>query len=148
MWNFDVKMSQPLLGAATGAIWKCSSAIFRKGGPPSSLCSGEERSDRINTESVVNLLVSLLEEQPEEVLVNVSGALCQIAKADLETNAPLIKKAEAIPPLMALLTRNNTVPKRFQTFIQAASKNKNLFEINEDLVALVGPFGKYDESDG
>jgi len=63
----------------------------------------------VNTEGIVTLLVSLLEEQPEEVLVNVSGTLYQIAKADLEVNAPLIKKADAIRPLMSLLTRNNTV---------------------------------------
>lgn len=55
------------------------------------------------------MLVSLLVEQPEEILINVSGAIYEIAKADLEANAIHMKKANAIAPLLALLTRSNTV---------------------------------------
>lgn len=107
------------MAAATGAIWKCSSVIFRKNEGDSSISSltldpqgtgyMSSSPDIMSTEGIINLLVTLLVNQPEEVLVNVAGALYEIAKADLEYNAPLIKKAQAIKPLMALLTRSNTV---------------------------------------
>ncbi len=92
-----------MLAAATGAIWKCSSSIFRKDGESSissvvmepgggGLSGYIAASSEMSTEGIINLLVALLIDQPEDVLVNVAGALYQIAKADLEYNALVIKK--------------------------------------------------------
>jgi len=84
---------QPLLAAATGAIWKCAASLSAR--------YLEER-------DIVGLLIGLLEEEPENVCANVAGAIEQIVKTEPK-NAFLIKKANAIPPLIGLLTINNPV---------------------------------------
>jgi len=56
----------------------------------------------------IEMLISLLDDEPENVLTNVAGAIEQIVKTDPK-NAYLIKKAGAIPPLIGLLTINNPV---------------------------------------
>jgi hypothetical protein len=53
-----------LLGACTGAIWKCAASI----------ASDKKYLDQ----GLVELLVSLLEDEPEYVLANVAGAIEQI----------------------------------------------------------------------
>jgi hypothetical protein len=82
--------NKELLAAATGAIWKCSISpenvvIFQK----------------LKT---VDLLVGLLGE-PEEVLINVVGALAELAKDP--TCRLSLRKANGIPPLINLLTGTN-----------------------------------------
>jgi hypothetical protein len=87
---------QPLLAAATGAVWKCASAIAK--------------ARKYLDQGLVELLVNLLEDEPEYILANVAGAIEQIIKTD-PVNAGLIKRAGAIPPLIGLLTINNPVRK-------------------------------------
>ena len=52
--------------------------------------------------------MTLLESEPEEVLINVAGTIEEIAKADL-SYAAMVKRASGIPPLIKLLTINNQV---------------------------------------
>ncbi|ODM98597.1 Armadillo repeat-containing protein 4 [Orchesella cincta] len=87
-----LRKNKPLLSAATGAIWKCASAIAKAG--------------KYLEQGLVEMLVHLLDDEPENVLTNVAGAIEQIVMADPK-NARLIKRAGAIPPLIGLLTINN-----------------------------------------
>ena len=89
-----LKKNKPLLAATTGAIWKCSQAIAKGG--------------KYLKEGLIELLISLLDDEPEVILTNVAGAIEQIVKADA-SNAFLIKRSGAIPPLIGLLTINNPV---------------------------------------
>ncbi|CAF0732050.1 unnamed protein product [Rotaria sp. Silwood1] len=83
--------NKALLAAATGAIWKC--AISR------------ENIAQFQEFRTIDALVQLLNNQPEEVLVNVVGALAECAKeAD---NRTTIRKAGGISPLVNLLTGTN-----------------------------------------
>jgi len=63
-------------------------------------------SQRYLEQGLVELLVSLMDDEPESVLTNVAGAMEQIIKKDPK-NAQIIKNAGAIPPLIGLLTINN-----------------------------------------
>ncbi|CAG7823011.1 unnamed protein product [Allacma fusca] len=87
-----LRKNKPLIAAATGAIWKCATSICTM---PHYLSKG-----------LVDLLTSLLEDEPEEILVNVAGAIEKITRAD-EENCALVKRAGAIPPLIGLLTYTN-----------------------------------------
>lgn len=80
--------NKALLAAATGAIWKCS--ISR------------ENVERFRDLNVIDKLVGLLNDQPEEVSINVVGALGELAKEP--TNRTAIRKAGGIAPLIQLLT--------------------------------------------
>lgn len=80
-----------LLAAATGAIWKCSIS--------------HENVQRFQELKAIELLVGLLNNQPEEVLVNVVGALGELAKDP--PNRMSIRKAGGISPLVNLLTGTN-----------------------------------------
>lgn len=82
------------MAAATGAIWKCGGAIAK------------QKKYLEHPFNLVELLVSLLDDEPEYILANVAGAIEQIIQTD-PTNAALIKKAGAIPCLIGLLTINN-----------------------------------------
>ncbi|XP_052816016.1 outer dynein arm-docking complex subunit 2-like isoform X2 [Mya arenaria] len=83
--------NKELLAAATGAIWKCAIST--------------ENVKRFQDLKAIDLLVGLLNNQPEEVLVNVVGALGELAK---ETpNRQQIRKAGGISPLVNLLTGTN-----------------------------------------
>jgi hypothetical protein len=53
----------------------------------------------------LDALVQLLNNQPEEVLVNVVGALAECAKE--AENRTIIRKANGISPLVNLLTGTN-----------------------------------------
>lgn len=83
--------NKELLAAATGAIWKCSIS--------------PENVVRFQQLKAIELLVGLLNKQPEEVLVNVVGAIAELAKEP--ANRPLIKKAGGVPSLVQLLTGTN-----------------------------------------
>ncbi|CAF2427444.1 unnamed protein product [Rotaria sp. Silwood2] len=83
--------NKALLAAATGAIWKCSISYE---------CIAQFQGFR-----TIEALVQLLNNQPEEVLVNVVGALAECAKeAD---NRTTIRKSGGISPLVNLLTGTN-----------------------------------------
>ncbi|KAM8882392.1 outer dynein arm-docking complex subunit 2 isoform 1-T1 [Synchiropus picturatus] len=83
--------NKQLLAAATGAIWKCS------------MCAKNMAMfQRYNT---LETLVGLLSRQPEEVLVNVVGALGEFA--EIPANKVTIRKCSGIKPLINLLTETN-----------------------------------------
>jgi len=91
---FHLTPSKPLLAAATGAIWKCGSAIAK------------EKKYLEQPFNLVDILVQRLDDEPEYIMANVAGAIEQIIKTDT-SNASLIRKAGAIPYLIGLLTINN-----------------------------------------
>ncbi|KAL5005970.1 hypothetical protein ScPMuIL_017128 [Solemya velum] len=83
--------NKELLAAATGAIWKCSIS--------------PENVQRFQELKAIDMLVALLNNQPEEVLVNVVGALGELAQDP--PNRLQIRKTGGIPPLVNLLTGTN-----------------------------------------
>uniref|UniRef100_A0AAV2JU82 Armadillo repeat-containing protein 4 n=1 Tax=Knipowitschia caucasica TaxID=637954 RepID=A0AAV2JU82_KNICA len=86
--------NKQLLCAATGAIWKCS--LSRK------------NVTKFQEVGVLQKLVSLLSEQPEEVLVNVVAALGEFAH--IASNRTVIGQSGGIEKLVRLLTgRNQTL---------------------------------------
>ncbi|CAF1373974.1 unnamed protein product [Adineta steineri] len=83
--------NKALLAAATGAIWKCAIS--------------SENIAQFQEFRTLEALVQLLNNQPEEVLVNVVGALAECAKEP--DNRTAIRKAGGISPLINLLTGTN-----------------------------------------
>ncbi|KAI5103609.1 armadillo repeat-containing protein 4 isoform X1, partial [Silurus meridionalis] len=83
--------NKQLLAATTGAIWKCSISM--------------ENVEKFEEYRVLQTLVALLSDQPEEVLVNVVGALGECAQRPV--NRIAIRKSGGIPPLVSLLTGTN-----------------------------------------
>ncbi|XP_075899186.1 outer dynein arm-docking complex subunit 2 isoform X5 [Nelusetta ayraudi] len=80
-----------LLAAATGAIWKCSIS--------------PENVTKFQEYKTLESLVGLLIDQPEEVLVNVVGALGEFAQ--IPANKVTICKSGGIKSLINLLTGTN-----------------------------------------
>nr|XP_009859740.1 armadillo repeat-containing protein 4 [Ciona intestinalis]XP_026691756.1 armadillo repeat-containing protein 4 [Ciona intestinalis]XP_026691757.1 armadillo repeat-containing protein 4 [Ciona intestinalis] len=80
-----------LLAAATGAIWKCAISA--------------QNVARFQELKAIEQLVGLLNDQPEDVLVNVVGALGECAQEP--ANRLVIRKAGGIPSLVHLLTGTN-----------------------------------------
>nr|XP_046227453.1 outer dynein arm-docking complex subunit 2 [Scatophagus argus]XP_046227454.1 outer dynein arm-docking complex subunit 2 [Scatophagus argus] len=83
--------NKQLLAAATGAIWKCSISV--------------ENVAKFQEYKALETLVGLLTDQPEEVLVNVVGALGEFAQ--IPANKATIRKSGGIKSLVNLLTRTN-----------------------------------------
>ncbi|XP_072364498.1 outer dynein arm-docking complex subunit 2 isoform X2 [Scyliorhinus torazame] len=83
--------NKELLAAATGAVWKCAISM--------------ENVERFKHLRIVETLISLLVGQPEEVLINVVGALGQLARDQLIRGA--IRRSGGIDPLVNLLTGTN-----------------------------------------
>ncbi|XP_068438497.1 outer dynein arm-docking complex subunit 2 isoform X1 [Clinocottus analis] len=83
--------NKPLLAAATGAIWKCSISV--------------ENVAELQEYKAVETLVGLLNNQPEEVLVNVVGAVGEFAQ--IPANKATIRKSGGIRSLVNLLTGSN-----------------------------------------
>uniref|UniRef100_A0A3Q3JJL6 Armadillo repeat containing 4 n=1 Tax=Monopterus albus TaxID=43700 RepID=A0A3Q3JJL6_MONAL len=83
--------NKQLLAAATGAIWKCSISM--------------ENVAKLQEYKALEILVGLLSDQPEEVLVNVVGALGEFAQ--IPANRATIRKYGGIKPLVNLLTGTN-----------------------------------------
>jgi len=84
--------NKQLLAAATGGIWKCSYNL--------------ENVLRFTELKAIDQLVALLTDQPEEVLINVVGALGECARL----HPPVCKQLRAlggIHPLVSLLTGTN-----------------------------------------
>uniref|UniRef100_A0A8C4GEJ2 Outer dynein arm docking complex subunit 2 n=1 Tax=Dicentrarchus labrax TaxID=13489 RepID=A0A8C4GEJ2_DICLA len=83
--------NKQLLAAATGAIWKCSISM--------------ENVAKFQEYKALETLVRLLTNQPEEVLVNVVGALGEFAQ--IPANKATIRKCGGIKSLVDLLTGTN-----------------------------------------
>ncbi|NWI39449.1 ARMC4 protein, partial [Picathartes gymnocephalus] len=83
--------NKPLLAAVTGAIWKC--AISR------------ENVLKFQEYKTVETLVTLLTDQPEEVLINVIGALGECCQE--QENRGTIRRCGGIAPIVKLLTETN-----------------------------------------
>ncbi|XP_023118433.2 outer dynein arm-docking complex subunit 2 isoform X2 [Amphiprion ocellaris] len=83
--------NKQLLAAATGAIWKCSIST--------------DNVAEFQKHNALQTLVGLLTDQPEEVLVNVAGALGEFAQ--IPANKPTIGKCGGIKPLVNLLIGTN-----------------------------------------
>ncbi|XP_045918658.1 outer dynein arm-docking complex subunit 2 isoform X2 [Micropterus dolomieu] len=83
--------NKQLLAAATGAIWKCSISM--------------ENVAKFQEYKALETLVGLLTDQPEEVLVNVVGALGDFAQ--IPANKAIIRKSGGIKSLVNLLTGTN-----------------------------------------
>ncbi|NXC81974.1 ARMC4 protein, partial [Cercotrichas coryphoeus] len=83
--------NKQLLAAVTGAIWKC--AISR------------ENVLKFQEYKTVETLVTLLTDQPEEVLINVIGALGECCQE--QENRGTIRRCGGIAPIVKLLTATN-----------------------------------------
>ncbi|CAF1099355.1 unnamed protein product [Adineta steineri] len=83
--------NKALLAAVIGAIWKCAIS-------PKNIAEFQKF-------RTLDVLVQLLNNQPEEVLVNVVGAIAECAKE--AENRTLIRKANGIASLVNLLTGTN-----------------------------------------
>uniref|UniRef100_UPI00398EDA7A outer dynein arm-docking complex subunit 2 isoform X1 n=1 Tax=Pristiophorus japonicus TaxID=55135 RepID=UPI00398EDA7A len=88
---FSKPDNKELLAAATGAVWKCAISM--------------ENVDRFKHLKIVETLIHLLVGQPEEVLINVVGALGQCARDPFIRGA--IRRSGGIDPLVNLLTGTN-----------------------------------------
>ncbi|OAF72032.1 Vacuolar protein 8 [Intoshia linei] len=89
----DSSNNKEILSAATGAIWKCSIS--------------PENVKKFRDLKVIERLVSLLNNQPEIVLINAVGALAELAKDQF--NRSSIRKSGGIPQLVNLLIGTNHV---------------------------------------
>uniref|UniRef100_A0A3B5PYU9 Armadillo repeat containing 4 n=1 Tax=Xiphophorus maculatus TaxID=8083 RepID=A0A3B5PYU9_XIPMA len=85
--------NKQLLAAATGAIWKCSISM--------------ENVAIFQEYKALHMLIGLLTDQPEEVLVNVVGALGQFAQ--IQANKAAICNGGGIRALINLLNGTNQV---------------------------------------
>ncbi|CAJ1081826.1 outer dynein arm-docking complex subunit 2 [Xyrichtys novacula] len=83
--------NKQLLAAATGAIWKCSISV--------------ENVAKFQEYKALETLVRLLTDQPEEVLVNVVGAVGEFSQ--IPANKAIIRKSGGIKSLVNLLTGTN-----------------------------------------
>ncbi|XP_068160365.1 outer dynein arm-docking complex subunit 2 [Antennarius striatus] len=83
--------NKQLLAAATGAIWKCSISM--------------ENVAKFQEYKALEVLVGVLTDQPEEVLINVVGALGEFAQ--IPANKAIIRKCGGIKCLVNLLTGTN-----------------------------------------
>ncbi|XP_075968755.1 outer dynein arm-docking complex subunit 2-like isoform X2 [Anarhichas minor] len=83
--------NKQLLAAATGAIWKCSISM--------------ENMAKFQEYKALETLVGLLTDQPEEVLVNVVGAVGEFAQ--IPANKATIRKCGGIKSLVNLLIGTN-----------------------------------------
>ncbi|MGH0169054.1 UNVERIFIED_CONTAM: hypothetical protein FKN15_055835, partial [Acipenser sinensis] len=120
--------NKQLLAATTGAIWKCSISIENVAKPIKAgqnsfqslqslndLQKGDHDRKSSGTNncygqshpgsSALETLVGLLTDQPEEVLVNVVGALGECAQEP--SNRAVIRRCGGIQPLVNLLTGTN-----------------------------------------
>ncbi|NXM97107.1 ARMC4 protein, partial [Sylvia borin] len=87
----DNSENKQLLAAVTGAIWKC--AISR------------ENVLKFQEFKTIETLVTLLTDQPEEVLINVIGALGECCKE--QENRGTIRRCGGIAPMVKLLSATN-----------------------------------------
>ena len=97
--------NEPLLVAATGAIWKCAVRYIFFTLLTLSILFSRKNVKKFQELKTVEQLVGLLQDQPEDVLVNVVGALSECAQEpQIRT---IIRKSGGIPHLVQLLTGTN-----------------------------------------
>ncbi|NXL75566.1 ARMC4 protein, partial [Leptocoma aspasia] len=87
----DNSENKQLLAAVTGAIWKCAIS--------------KENVLKFQEYKTVETLVTLLTDQPEEVLINVIGALGECCQEP--ENRGTIRRCGGIAPIVKLLTTTN-----------------------------------------
>uniref|UniRef100_A0A8C3URH2 Armadillo repeat containing 4 n=1 Tax=Catharus ustulatus TaxID=91951 RepID=A0A8C3URH2_CATUS len=87
----DNTENKQLLAAVTGAIWKCAYST--------------ENVLKFQEYKTVETLVTLLTDQPEEVLINVIGALGECCRE--QENRGTIRRCGGIAPMVKLLTATN-----------------------------------------
>ncbi|KAG7273626.1 hypothetical protein CRUP_017348 [Coryphaenoides rupestris] len=97
--------NKPLLAATTGAVWKCSLSV--------------ENVAKFQEYQTLEILVGLLTDQPEDVLVNVVGALGECAQ--VAANRVTIRKCGGIQPLVNLLTGTNQASSALRLLITQTS---------------------------
>ncbi|CAN9506522.1 unnamed protein product [Ophioblennius macclurei] len=111
----DKTSNKELLAAAVGAIWKCSIS--------------KENVANFQDFMSVKTLISLLTDQPEDVLVNVAGALGEFAS--LPENKKNIRECGGIKPLVNLLTGTN------QALLVNVTKAIGACATNKDNMAII-----------
>ncbi|XP_023216582.1 armadillo repeat-containing protein gudu-like isoform X2 [Centruroides sculpturatus] len=104
------KDKKELVAAVTGAIWKCALSM--------------KNVVKLQELSVINVLVDLLQNQPEAVLINVVGGLGLCAK--LPANSKEIQDAGGIELMVQLLTRTN------QTLLVNVTQAVGTCAVNEE----------------
>ncbi|XP_053269015.1 outer dynein arm-docking complex subunit 2 [Pleuronectes platessa] len=104
-----------LLAAATGAIWKCS------------ICM--KNVAKFQEHKALESLISLLTDQPIDVLINVVGAIGEFAK--VAANRGIIRKCKGINPLINLLTETN------QALLVNVTKTVGACAIDRDNMAVI-----------
>ncbi|KAJ3338823.1 Armadillo repeat-containing protein 4 [Gonapodya sp. JEL0774] len=114
----DNTANKELLAAATGAVWKCAQDLENVG--------------VFNKLAAIKKLVGLMENQPEEVLVNVVGALGACAQTAEGRDA--IRGAGGITPLVNLLRgTNQSLLVNVTTAVGACAKDADSMAIIDKL---------------
>nr|XP_061811680.1 outer dynein arm-docking complex subunit 2-like [Nerophis lumbriciformis] len=110
-----------LMAATTGAIWKC--------------CLSPENLDVFQDHKVLETLIGLLTNQPEEVLVNVVGALAEFSQRP--ANKITIRKCGGLKPLVQLLVgRNEALLVNVTKVVEACATDMDNMAIIQDLDAI------------
>ncbi|KAG7216688.1 hypothetical protein INR49_021057 [Caranx melampygus] len=117
--------NKQLLAAATGAIWKCSIS--------------KENVAKFQKYKALETLVRLLTDQPEEVLVNVVGALGEFAQ--IPAGKTIINKCGGIKTLVKLLVGTNEACSVFSRRVRPASRLTDDFLIEALLVNVTRAVG-------
>ncbi|XP_051910951.1 outer dynein arm-docking complex subunit 2 isoform X1 [Hippocampus zosterae] len=113
--------NKKLMAAATGAIWKCSLS--------------PENLDVFQEHKVLETLIGLLTNQPEEVLVNVVGALAEFAQKP--ANKITIRKCGGLKPLVRLLVgRNEPLLVNVTRVVEACATDLDNMAIIQELDAI------------
>uniref|UniRef100_A0A3Q2Z6V9 Outer dynein arm docking complex subunit 2 n=1 Tax=Hippocampus comes TaxID=109280 RepID=A0A3Q2Z6V9_HIPCM len=113
--------NKKLMAAATGAIWKCSLS--------------PENLDVFQEHKVLETLIGLLTNQPEEVLVNVVGALAEFAQKP--ANKITIRKCGGLKPLVHLLVgRNEPLLVNVTRVVEACATDLDNMAIIQELDAI------------
>ncbi|XP_077365539.1 outer dynein arm-docking complex subunit 2 isoform X2 [Festucalex cinctus] len=113
--------NKKLMAAATGAIWKCSLS--------------PENLEVFQDHKVLETLIGLLTNQPEEVLVNVVGALAEFAQKP--ANKITIRKCGGLKPLVHLLVgRNEALLVNVTKVVEACAEDLDNMAIIQELDAI------------
>lgn len=86
-----IRDNKPLLIGATGAIWMCAASE-----------ANVKKLDHLRT---VNHLVTLLDDESDDVLTNVVGAIAECVR--FQNNRDVLRNANGLPALVALLNSSH-----------------------------------------
>ncbi|XP_077592452.1 outer dynein arm-docking complex subunit 2 isoform X1 [Stigmatopora nigra] len=113
--------NKKLMAATTGAIWKC--------------CLSPENLDVFQDHKVLETLITLLTNQPEEVLVNVVGAVAEFSQRP--ANKITIRKCGGLKPLVQLLVgRNEELLVNVTRVVEACATDMDNMAIIQELDAI------------